>query len=435
MHILIIGLNHKSAPLNLREQLSFSSSTLCAFLNKIRQPYLTAETSPPIPTVLNETVILSTCNRMEYYAVTPNLEQAREEIITRLSRTFDIPDEAFRPHLYEWNDELAVDHLMRVAAGLDSMVLGEAQILGQVVSAYQIATAHHTVGRLFSRLFEMAIHTGKRVRNETAIGMNPASVSSVAVHLARQYLGNLSSKTVMILGAGNMGLLTIKAVLKFGVGKMLIVNRTRANADKLAAQWNATAMTFEQLEAGLQQADLIVASTGAPHTVLHRAQVAKIMATRPQKPLLIIDIAVPRDVDDEVDAIPGVHLFNLDHLQTQVEDNLNARRQEIPYVERIIAEEKISFLNWLHSLDVIPTLTQFRKQFEAIRQQELARTLHRLSDLDKHEQELVVELSHRLLNKFLHRPTVRLRKEAAHGNGIMYTTALQELFDLEVNLS
>jgi glutamyl-tRNA reductase len=427
MHLLAIGLNHKTAPLELREQLSFSSATLCAFLDRQHQHQSKANQTD----TLLENVIVSTCNRLEYYALVQSPQTAAETIIELLSQAFQVSSPAFRSHLYYLQDEDVVNHLMRVASGLDSMVLGEAQILGQVVEAYQLAQAHHTADTILSRLFEKAIHAGKRARTETGIGLNPASISSIAIRLAQQHLGDLSNQVVMILGTGEMGILAVKALRKQGVKKLLIVNRTKKRADQLAAEWDATVLTFDQLETGLGQADLVVGSTAAPHPVLHQYQVAHVMKTRPEQPLLIVDIALPRDVDPNVNEVPDVYLYNIDDLQNQIADSLKARQQEIPKVETIIAEETTEFMNWYCSLNVVPTITNLRQQFETIRQQELKRALNRLQDLDEREQKIITELSQRLMNKFLHQPTVRLRAEAAQGNGITYLSAIRELFALE----
>lgn len=432
MDILVVGLNHKTAPVELREQLAFSSATLCAFLDRIDEPYFESpKQNIPSETVLSETVVLSTCNRMELYAVTANPSQAIIELTARLSQIFNIPAKDFSPYLYTFHYSDAIQHLMRVAAGLDSLVLGEAQILGQVSTALQSAQSHGTIGKILSRLFEIAIHAGKRARTETNIGVNPASVSSVAIHLAKKYLGNLSDKTMMVMGAGKMSTLTIQSAMQHNLTNILIVNRTRTNAETLAQQWDATPLTFDDLDTALARTDFIIAATGAPHTILHAPQIAVAMAARPEKPMLIIDIALPRDVDDKVSTLKNVHLFNLDDLQHQVVDNLNTRKSEIPHVEAIIEQEQTAFLNWCRARDVVPTIAAFRRQIEALRHHEVERALHRLSDLDEHQQAIVAELAHRLTNKFLHQPTVRLRAEAAKGNGIEYAHALNELFALE----
>ena len=430
MHLLAIGLNYRTAPLEIREQLTFTSSELCAFLEDLPRQGGPAQNGSR-DGALYESCVLSTCNRLEYYTLVQSPPAATEKIINLFSQACHLPSSTFRPYLYTYQDKAAVQHLMLVAASLDSMVLGEAQILGQVVTAYQTALAHNTIGSTLSRLFEMAIHAGKRVRKETDIGLNPASISSVALRLAQERIGNLAGRTGLVLGAGNMGHLTMQNLVSHGVTNLLIANRTQERARQLAEQWDATPLTFDQLETGLRQADLVIASTSAPHTVLHQHQVSRAMQSRPDRPLVVIDIAMPRDVDAEVGELPGVYLYNIDHLQTQVAHNLQARRKEVPEAETIIAEEMANFMNWRRSLSAVPTITDLRDQFEGTRQLELERALNRLSDLDEKDREVIIDLSRRLMNKFLHHPTVRLREETAQGNGELYTSVARDLFALE----
>lgn len=432
MYLLAIGLNYKTAPLEIREQLSFTTSTLCAFLESLPRQTRADQNGHSSETIY-ESCVLSTCNRLEYYALVQEPQAAFESIINLFSQTCHLSDSAFRPYLYSYQDDAVVQHLMRVTAGLDSMVLGEAQILGQVVKAYQMALAHQTIGSTLSRLFEMAIRAGKRVRKETAIGLNPASISSVALRLAQEQIGDLAGRTGLVLGAGEMGQLTVQNLVSHGVTNLLIANRTRKRAEHLAAQWDATPLTFDQLEIGLRQADLVITSTDAPHTVLHQHQVNQAMQSRSDRPLVVIDIAVPRDVDAEVGEIAGVHLYNIDHLQTRLAQNLQARRQEVPEVEAIIAQETANFIDWRRALSAVPTITHLRGQFEYTRQRELERALNRLNGLDEKDQEIIAELSYRLMNKFLHYPTVRLREETAQGNGELYTSVARDLFALEEN--
>lgn len=426
MHLLVVGLNHKSAPVSVREPLSFSSPALCALLDR-----LASGQAPNLTHHIHEAVVLSTCNRLEFYALVDTPAAATPEIVNLIGRARQVPVSEFQPHLYRLENEKAVKHLMRVAAGLDSMVLGEPQILGQVVEAYQSARLHDTAGAVLSRLFQLAAHAGKRARTETGIALNPASISSVAIRLAEHHLGDLSERTVMILGAGEMGALALNALLKRNVQRFVIVTRTRERAAYLAAQWPATVITYDELGQGLQQADFVVASTGAPHTILHRSQVARALETRNGRPLFIIDIALPRDVEPAVGELPNVHLYNIDHLQSQAADNLKEREREIPQVEAIVAEETAEFMRWYRSRDVVPTLKNLRSQFDSLRQEELERALQRMQHLDPQDQQMIAEFSRRLMNKFLHQPTVRLKAEAAQGNGVAYTTAVRRLFGLE----
>ena len=310
------------------------------------------------------------------------------------------------------------------------MVLGESQILGQITEAYEAALAQGATGLVLSALFRAAIHTGKRVRTETAISVNPASVSSVAAGQAQQLLGDLSQQQVLLIGAGEMGAIAARALLKRGVSNIVVANRTFRHAADLAGELGGKAIAFEQLSRAMAGADVIITSTGAPHTILSRKLLEPAMADRPGRPVFIIDIAVPRDVDSNVTEIPNVYLRDIDSLQAQVEDNVRERKSEIPQAEMIVAEEASQFLAWFSALGVVPTITDLRQKMEQLRLSELTRLFNRL-DLDEHEQELVATMSHRLLNKILHEPTLRLKKEAAVGSGVAYTSAMRYLFDLD----
>jgi glutamyl-tRNA reductase len=281
-----------------------------------------------------------------------------------------------------------------------------------------------------SALFRAVIHAGKRVRTETAIGVNPASVSSVAAGLAGQLLGDLSQKRVLLVGAGEMGAIAVRALLKRGIGDVIVANRTYENAEQLAQAWAGRAISFQKLPEAIGEADIVIASTGAPHTILNRSLVEPALARRPEQPLLIIDIALPRDVDDDVLGIPNVHLHNLDDLQDQAEENVHERELEIPRVEAILEEEAGKFLAWFGSLDAVSTISTLREEANQVRLKELERLFNRL-ELDEREQELVAIMSHRLINKILHKPTIRLKKEAAAGNGAVYIEVARQLFALD----
>lgn len=432
MHIIVTGLSHKTAPLKLREKLSLTETQQAIFLKATREPHPTES--------IHECVLVTTCNRLEVYAVVDSPPQGTKRIIQLLSRISQIPGQIFCPHLYHWQNEQAVEHLVRVAAGLDSMVLGEAQILGQLVAAHQTALSHRTVKATLGRLFQVAIHIGKRVRTETAIGRNPVSISSVAVQLAQHHLADLSQQTVMVLGTGEMGGLTLQALLKQGVKQILVLSRSRERAQKVAATWQMAAPTTEiqpltlaDLPQALPEADLIITSTGATHPVLTRALVAQAMAVRPERSLLIIDISLPRDVEASVGNLPQVHLYNLDDLENQISHGLKERAREIPLAEAIIDQEIETFLAWYRARAVVPIITRFRDQIEDIKEEELNRILKRMKHLDQDDQALVIELAHRLANKFMHQPTVSLKAEAAQGNGAAAVDALQKLFALEVD--
>jgi glutamyl-tRNA reductase len=275
-----------------------------------------------------------------------------------------------------------------------------------------------------------AIHTGKRARTETTISVNPSSVSSVAAGTAVELLGDLSQANVLLVGAGEMGAIAAKALLARGASDIVVANRTFANAAELAATLQGRAMTFQQLPAAMVEADIIITSTGAPHTILDRELVEPAMVARPDRPLFIIDIAVPRDVDPNVTELDQVYLRDIDSLQEQANDNVQEREAEIPHVEMIVAEETGLYMDWFSSLGVVPTITDIRQQMEQLRQRELEHLFRRV-DLDERERELVMKMSHRLVNKILHEPTTRLRREAANGNGPRYTSVLRHLFALD----
>jgi len=425
MQVLLIGLSHKTAPVEIRERLDFSSNALRSTLTHFDATHQQAHLED-----VREGVILSTCNRMEVYTLVRDPEVASRAIIDLLSRTCEVPPHIFANYLYICHEEEAMRHLFRVACGLDSLVLGEPQILGQITDAYEAALSQGSAGTVLSALFRAAIHAGKRARTETRIGVNPASISSVAANLAADLLGDLTQRNVLLIGAGEMGAIAVRALRKRGVNHITVANRTFKNAEQLATEWGGRAIAFQQLPDALRCADIAITSTGAPHTILDKELITPAMLERAERPLFIIDIAVPRDVDSDVTELPNVYLRDIDDLQSQANDNVRERELEIPQVEMIVAEEVATFLEWYASLDVVATIKSLRKQIEHLRQLELGRLFNRL-DLDEREQELVATMSHRLVNKILHQPTLRLKEEAAHGNGAAYTSTVHHLFGLK----
>ena len=422
MKILLVGLNHKTAPVEIRECLAFTPTTLRSALTHFDANHSQAHLDH-----VREGVILSTCNRLEVYALVQNPAIARESIVEFLSQSRDIAPEKFEKFLYTRHNEQAVQHLMRVAAGLDSMVLGEPQILGQITDAYEAALAQRAAGTVLSKLFTAAIHAGKRARTETSISVNASSISSVAARLAEDLLGDLSHKQVLLIGAGEMGAVAVRALIKRGATDILVANRTVQNAEQLAEAWGGKAISFQQMPGALTNADIVITSTGAPHIILDRDLLAPTVAQRNGRPLFIIDIAVPRDVAPNMADLPSVHLSDIDDLQAIAEENVRGREAEIPLVETIVIEESDQFNEWLSSLGAVSTITDLRQHIEQLRQKELQRLFSRL-ELDERERELVATMSHRLVNKILHEPTIRLKQETSNGNGAVYTSAVRHLF-------
>lgn len=423
MHILSIGINHNTAPVHLRERLAFSEEQVRAAL--ARQSHAFGSESRSITEIL----IISTCNRIEIYAASTRKTFAALEAF--LSDTRGVPVSEFHSHLYRHADVDAVRHLFNVSAGLDSLVLGEPQILGQVTRSLELARGVGAAGPLLSRLFQFAIHAGKRVRTETAISRSPASVSSLAAGLCERAVQDISTAQIAILGAGEMAELAVEALRKRGAQQLTVINRTLERAHALADRWNAGTDTFENLQSVLQRADILIASTGAPHTIVQSEMVAEAMSQRPERPLVLIDIAVPRDIDAETALIPNVFLHDIDSLNAHLDQALSSRVAEVPLVEAILAEEVEKFLDYFRSLEMFPLIVDMRDRAEAIRRDELAKTLRRMPDLTDFERERIEALTQALVKKLLDNPTRRLRAEASCPHAPEYATVARTLFGLE----
>lgn len=425
MHILCLGLNHTTAPLRLREKLTMDESIIRISLARLACGH--------IATPLNELIIISTCNRIELYATSNRFVFAQLEAF--LSEITDVPTDVIHAHSYHFQDMSAVRHLFEVAAGLDSLVVGEPQILGQVTRALELARGQNTAGSVLNRLFQAAIHAGKRTRTETAISRNPASVSSLAASLSERVVHKISDSQVVILGAGEMAELAVEALRKRGAQKILVVNRTLERTQMFVQRWRASATTFENLHTALASADILISSTGAPHLIISPEMVNDIMIHRADRPLVLIDIAVPRDIDPDVATIPHVKLYDIDNLNAQLENSLAERTAEVPQVRNILEEELELFQSYLNSLNMLPLIADMRQNAEMIRQAELEKTLRRLPDLTETERDHIEALTQALVKKLLHAPTHRLRAEAASPNASEYAAIVRTLFDLSDNSS
>jgi glutamyl-tRNA reductase len=324
----------------------------------------------------------------------------------------------------------AVRHLFEVAAGLDSLVIGEPQILGQVTRALELARGQNTAGSVLNRLFQAAIHTGKRTRTETAISRNPASVSSLAASLSERAVHDISEAQIVILGAGEMAELAVEALRKRGARKILVVNRTLERAQDLVQRWDAQATTFENMYAALESADILISSTGAPHTLISSEMVSQIMRQRINRPLVLIDIAVPRDIDPDVATLSHVTLYDMDSLNARLEHSLAERMAEVPQVRRIVDKELDLFGEYWKSLDMLPLIADIRQNAESIRQTELEKTLRRLPDLTEAERNHIEAMTQALVKKLLHAPTNRLRAEATTPRASEFAAIARTLFNL-----
>lgn len=423
LHIQCLGLNHNSASLALREQFAFTPHRLNAALARIGCG------DDPAWSNMRELVILSTCNRVELYAV--SLGSEFEQLESLLADTHNFQSPKLAPALYKLLDEDAISHLLRVAAGLDSVVLGEPQILGQVTDAYMAARRVGSAGKILSRMFQSAIQAGKRARTETAIGHNPASIASVAIKLISEIVPDIASSRIMVLGAGEMAELSVEALRKRGAEQVVVVNRTIQKAQELADRWNGQAAALEMLLDLLSETDIVITSTGAPHTIVHRTMVEKSMLTRGGRPLVFMDIAVPRDVDTDVNEIPGVRLFDMDTLSQQLQSSLAQRQAEIPHVEAILAEERAHFIEYLATLDLLPLIIELRSRVNAIREAEVDRAIRRMPDLTPEDEQRIDALTKSIVQKILHNPTIRLREVAGSSHASDYADVTRGLFGLD----
>jgi glutamyl-tRNA reductase len=422
VNLFCLGLSHKTAPLALRERLAYSDQARRAALSRLDCGRSTA------PSGLRELAILSTCNRLELYAIGHG--NCQPDLTDLLAEGTGVPAAEFAPHLYTHVNAQAAAHLCQVAAGLDSLVLGEPQILGQVVEAYEMARGQGAAGPVLAALFRAAIRAGKRARTETAISRGAASISSVAVRLASAVVPNLAAAHVVLLGAGEMAALAAEALRAHGVARLTIVNRSHHGAAELARRWEAAVVTFERLPQALAAADIVIASTAAPHILVGPALVRASQADRPERPLVFIDIAVPRNVDPAVTEVPNVHYHDIDDLQGRLNGSLAERERERPAVEAIIQAEAEAFVRWFASLDLAPLIVDLRRRAEEIRQAELERALQRLPGLNDAERQRVEALSQALVNKLLHDPTMRLKAAIGNGHSAEYAETIRHLFDL-----
>jgi glutamyl-tRNA reductase len=425
MPLAVVGVSHRTAPVEVRERLVFGRAEVPAALARLLEGG-----------GADEVALLSTCNRTEVYLTVSEMQEGEAAVRALLAERLGESPEHTGRYLYLHRDRAAVEHAFRVSAGLDSMILGEPQIQGQVKEAYQAARettslAGPAVGTVLNRLFQMSLGAGGRVRTETDLGRGAASISSAAVELAKKIFGSLKGRRALVLGAGEMSEVTLECLRSEGVRSCVVANRTYERAAELAQGWGGRAIHWEQLGEELPAADIVICSTAAPHPVLTRDKVRAALPGGVKRPLCIIDIAMPRDVDPRVGDEPNVFLYNIDDLQQIVDANLGRRQQELPRAEAIIGEETEEFWSWYSGLVVVPTIRDLRARGEAVRVEELEKTLRRLSHLPAEDRAAVEALTRSMLNKLLHAPTVRLREAAGNGRGTTVLDTVRYLFELD----
>jgi glutamyl-tRNA reductase len=420
MHLAVIGLNHKTAPIDVRERLAVPEAELSEALSRLR-----------MCGCVSECCILSTCNRTEMYAVTDSREND-SVLVDFLAAVSGLQAEEFSGHLYTYAGHKAVTHLFRVSAGLDSMMLGEPQILGQVKSAYCVAGDCSCTGAILNNLFQQALAVGKRARTETEIARGAFSIGYAAVELANSIFGVLDGRKILVVGAGKMSEITAKRIIANGAATVTVANRTIEKAQNLARELGGTAVGFDSLPDAIVAADIVITSTGAPDPIILADQMHKLMRLRRERPLFLIDIAVPRDIEAGVGDLDNVFLYNIDDLQDMVEQSVQERRKEVEKVEVIIEQETRKFTSWLKTLEVVPLIRLLREKLDTIRDGEWENYQGRLGHLSEKDREIVQSMLSSVVNKISHHPMVCIKDYASSPNGYDKMDVVRELFGVEV---
>ena len=419
MHLVVVGVNHKTAPLEIRERLAIDDRGVSEALSKLKGHAHTGEFC-----------VVSTCNRTELYAVAPT-RVGDDMLISFVAGYSGIRREDLDPCVYVRSGHHAIKHLFEVACGLDSMAVGETQILGQIRNAYCIADEAESTGTILNTLFQRAIAVGKRARTETGISCGAFSIGAAAVQLAKTVFGSLEGRRALLVGAGDMSKLAATHLAANGVEKTYVVSRTRSRADALLANIPGESIEFGQIESVMREVDFLISSTSAPRPVITKERMSRVMKARGCSPLFLIDIAVPRDLDPEIDRVRNAYLYDIDDLQQVVEHNRHEREREAQLAERIVEQELANVNDWLRGLEVVPTIATLREAVEEIRRGELARLGNRLSGLTDEQRAQVEMLTTSIVNKILHVPTVKMKEVAGRDQCYLYVDAVRTLFDLD----
>jgi len=418
--LLALGVSHKTAPLDLRERLSLTEGRAVGALGE-----LTAADG------IHEAAALSTCNRTELYLVVSDPVEAESTALGVLTRKAELRPTELLGHLYSLRAGAAAEHLFRVTAGLDSMIVGEAEIQGQVKRAYELALVEGATGPILNRLFRGALAAGGRAREDTAIGERGVSVPSVAVELAQRTLGELAERRVLVIGAGETAELVARALVAKGVATVFVANRHHDRAIGLAQRFGGAAVRFEDLPEQLTEADIVVSATNSPHHIVERDELEQVMASRGGRPLLLVDIAVPRDIEPECREIAGVSLHDIDDVQQIAERNVSGREAEARRADPILAAEQDRFERWLASLEVVPTVASLRERADEVVRRVLAENEGRWENLGEADRERLATMARAIASRLLHEPTLRMKRSAGGDEAYLYVSALRELFGLD----
>ncbi|GJL78183.1 MAG: glutamyl-tRNA reductase [Nitrospinaceae bacterium] len=419
-NLVLVGVNHKTTPVEIRERLAFSRGEIEASLERLVG-------NPEIV----ENIILSTCNRVEIYARVKDTTKGVGLLKEFICDYHKISPNELDKYFYSYQDERAVEHLFRVSSSLDSMVLGEAQILGQVKDAYNTARALRSTGMVLNQLFEKAFNVAKKVREETGIAERGVSISTAAVELARKIFEDLENHSVMLVGTGEMAELAAKHLISYGVKTVYVCSRTYERAASLAKTLNGCALDFDMFKEEMHKADIVITSTASPKFIIKKDMVDRAIHQRKNKPIFFIDIAVPRDIEPEVNDLENVYLYDIDDLQGVVSANIKEREKEAETAMQLIQNEVTKFNNWVVSLDAVPTIVEIRNRAESIRSREIEKALKKMGPLSEQDQKTLHLMTQSILNKVFHKPTINLKKQTQSQEGHVYLKAIRHLFHLD----
>ena len=420
VNLILVGVNHKTTPVEIREKLAFTKGKIEESVDRLFN----------FPDIIEHT-ILSTCNRVEIYARANCQDSAIKAIKQFICDFHEVSPVELEDHFYSYRNEEAVEHLFRVSSSLDSMILGEAQILGQVKDAYSLAKDLRSTGLVLNQLFEKAFSIAKKVREETGIAGRSVSISSAAVELAQKIFDDLENRTVMLVGTGEMAELAAKHLISYGVKTVYVTSRTYDRAANLARTLNGSALDFEAFKNELHRADIVITSTSASNFIIKKEMVEKAIHERKNKPIFFIDIAVPRDIEPDINDLENIYLYDIDDLHVVVSANMKEREKEADNAMNLISQEVTKFNNWVGTLDAVPTIVEIRKKAENIRMQEIEKTLKKISYLSEDDKKLLHQMSSSIVSKILHKPTIKLKQKTQSEDGHVYLKAIRHLFHLD----
>jgi glutamyl-tRNA reductase len=420
VNLILVGVNHKTTPVEIREKLAFTKGKIEESVDRLFN----------FPDIIEHT-ILSTCNRVEIYARANCQDSAIKAIKQFICDFHEVSPVELEDHFYSYRNEEAVEHLFRVSSSLDSMILGEAQILGQVKDAYSLAKDLRSTGLVLNQLFEKAFSIAKKVREETGIAERSVSISSAAVELAQKIFDDLENRTVMLVGTGEMAELAAKHLISYGVKTVYVTSRTYDRAANLARTLNGSALDFEAFKNELHRADIVITSTSASNFIIKKEMVEKAIHERKNKPIFFIDIAVPRDIEPDINDLENIYLYDIDDLHVVVSANMKEREKETDNAMNLISQEVTKFNNWVGTLDAVPTIVEIRKKAENIRMQETEKTLKKISYLSEDDKKLLRQMSSSIVSKILHKPTIKLKQKTQSEDGHVYLKAIRHLFHLD----